>query len=55
MEKQPVNSPPPEPDGEHSGFQPRGIVLFVFLMLLGYGLYWAYLWFITVIQRGAGS
>jgi hypothetical protein len=55
MEEQPVNSPPPELDGEHSGFQPRGIVLFVFLMLLGYGLYWAYLWFITVIQRGAGS
>jgi hypothetical protein len=51
-----VNSPsPPEPDGEHSDFQPRGIVLFVFLMLLGYGLYWAYLWFITVIERGVSG
>lgn len=56
MEERPVNPPQsPEPDGEHSGFQPRGIVLFVFLMLLGYGLYWAYLWFLTVIERGAGS
>jgi hypothetical protein len=51
-----VNSPsPPKPDGEHSDFQPRGIVLFVFLMLLGYGLYWAYLWFITVIERGVSG
>jgi hypothetical protein len=45
----------PEPDGEHSGFQPRGIVLFLFVMLLGYALYWAYLWFITVIERGVGG
>jgi hypothetical protein len=51
----PDTSDMPEPDGEHSGFQPRGIVLFLFVMLLGYALYWAYLWFITVIVRGVGG
>ena len=44
-----------ETDGEHSGFQPRGILLFLFVMLVGYALYWAYLWFITVIERGVGG
>ncbi|MFN3705882.1 MAG: hypothetical protein ACK4WM_07805 [Thermoflexales bacterium] len=44
-----------ETDGEHSGFQPRSILLFLFVMLVGYALYWAYLWFITVIERGVGG
>lgn len=33
------------------GFSPRGTLLFVLLMLLGYALYWGYLWFIVVIER----
>lgn len=37
------------------GFWPRGTLLFLLVMLLGYALYWAYLWFIVVIERGAGG
>jgi hypothetical protein len=37
---------------ENDGFSPRGTLLFVLAMLLGYALYWAYLWFIVVIERG---
>ncbi|MCS6772907.1 MAG: hypothetical protein RMM31_03615 [Anaerolineae bacterium] len=44
-----------ELDGEHVGFSPRGIAVFLFLMLVGYALYWAYLWFITVIERGVNG
>ena len=40
------------PDVEHEGFEPRGTLIFVLLMLLGYAIYWAYLWFIVVIERG---
>lgn len=36
------------------GFVPRGTLLFLLVMLLGYALYWAYLWFIVVIERGPG-
>ena len=39
-------------DEEHDGFSPSGTLLFVLLMLLGYAAYWAYLWFIVVIERG---
>lgn len=31
---------------------PRGALAFVFLMLAGYLIYWAYLWFVTIIERG---
>ncbi|MCS7324003.1 MAG: hypothetical protein RMJ86_00135 [Anaerolineae bacterium] len=55
MQERPPVHPVDEQDGEHSGFQPRGIVLFLFVMLVGYALYWAYLWFLTVIERGAGG
>lgn len=44
-----------ERDGEHAGFNPRGILVFLFVMLIGYALYWAYLWFITVIERGVNG
>jgi hypothetical protein len=37
---------------ERDGFEPRGTLIFVLIMLLGYALYWAYLWFIVVIERG---
>lgn len=37
---------------DNDGFSPRGTLLFVLVMLLGYALYWAYLWFIVVIERG---
>ncbi len=44
-----------EADSEHESFAPRGTLLFLLVMLLGYALYWAYLWFIVVIERGAGG
>lgn len=40
---------------DDEGFVPRGTLLFLLVMLMGYGLYWAYLWFIVVIERGAGG
>jgi hypothetical protein len=36
-------------------FVPHGITVFLFLMLVVYVLYWAYLWFIVTIQRGYGG
>lgn len=33
------------------GFIPSGTLLFLLVMLLGYALYWAYLWVIVVIER----
>lgn len=44
-----------EDDDDDANFVPRGTLLFVLVMLLGYALYWAYLWFIVVIERGAGG
>jgi hypothetical protein len=44
----------PHPD-EKSEFVPRGITVFLTLMLVVYALYWAYLWFITTIERGVGG
>lgn len=49
---------PPESEQvatERDSFAPRGTLIFVLLMLLGYALYWAYLWFIVVIERGVGA
>ncbi|NJK80807.1 MAG: hypothetical protein HC893_03225 [Chloroflexaceae bacterium] len=40
---------------EHTGFAPRGTLLFLLVMLLGYAIYWAYLWFIVMIERGPGG
>lgn len=45
----------PSSDAHGDDFSPRGTLLFVLLMLLGYVLYWGYLWFIVVIERGAGG
>lgn len=42
-------------EDEMSNFAPRGTLLFLLIMLLGYALYWAYLWFVVVIERGAGG
>jgi hypothetical protein len=44
-----------ETDPDHRTFTPRGTLLFLLVMLVGYALYWAYLWFIVVIERGAGG
>jgi hypothetical protein len=33
-------------------FTPNGTFLFVILMLTGYALYWAYIWFVVVIEQG---
>jgi hypothetical protein len=45
------------PDGDdereqaHDHFEPRGTFVFVLLMLLGYAIYWGYMWFIVAIER----
>jgi hypothetical protein len=41
-----------EEDQEEESFKPTGTFLFVILMLAGYALYWAYIWFIVVIEQG---
>lgn len=40
---------------EHEEFNAIGTLVFVLLMLLGYVVYWGYLWFIVVIERGGIS
>lgn len=40
---------------EHEEFNAIGTLVFVLLMLLGYVIYWGYLWFIVVIERGGIS
>ncbi|MCL5997611.1 MAG: hypothetical protein M1546_16380 [Chloroflexi bacterium] len=50
----PERDPQVEPH-DTSEFVPRGITAFLTLMLVVYALYWAYLWFITTIQRGVGG
>ena len=40
---------------EHEEFNAIGTLVFVLLMLLGYVVYWGYLWFIVVIARGGIS
>ncbi|MEN9937160.1 MAG: hypothetical protein RLZZ387_3739 [Chloroflexota bacterium] len=37
-------------DQEH--FEPRGALTFALLMLLGFVLYWFYIWAIVVFERG---
>lgn len=51
------NQPTPESphDTEEPHFVPRGTVAFTAVMLGGYAVYWAILWFITIIQRGFGG
>lgn len=48
-------------DGQHSSssathrhgcISPVGTLLFVMIMLLGYVVYWGYIWFLVVIERG---
>ncbi len=38
------------PDDDEA-FSPTGTLLFVMIMLVGYALYWAYLWFLVMIER----
>jgi hypothetical protein len=47
-------NPQTEPH-EQSEFTPRGILVFLTLMLIVYAVYWAYLWFVITIQRGVGG
>jgi hypothetical protein len=51
----PVREDDTELEADDESFTPRGTLLFLLVMLLGYALYWAYLWFIVVIERGAGG
>jgi hypothetical protein len=51
-----VDHPLSEPDqSEDDKVTPRGATAFVFVMLAGYILYWAYLWYTTIIERGVGG
>jgi hypothetical protein len=34
---------------------PRGAIAFVAIMLGSYAVYWAILWFVSIIQRGVGG
>ena len=40
---------------EETEFVPRGITVFLSLMLILYAAYWAYMWFVVTIQRGVGG
>ncbi len=40
-----------DPTIESEGFSPSGTLIFVLLMLLGYAIYWGYMWFVVVIER----
>jgi hypothetical protein len=51
----PLREDDAELEADDDSFTPRGTLLFLLVMLLGYALYWAYLWFIVVIERGAGG
>jgi hypothetical protein len=46
--------PAEDQDIGHEHFVPRGTLLFLLIMLVGYALYWAYLWFIVVVEHGGG-
>ncbi len=45
-----VPASPPHPATDE--FSPVGTLLFVMIMLLGYVVYWGYIWFLVVIERG---
>lgn len=47
-------APQPVDDTQEEYAAPRGAFAFVLLMLLGYVIYWAYIWLI-VMGRGAGA
>jgi hypothetical protein len=48
------HTPPTESEDEKP-FTPRGIMVFLTVMLTVYALYWAYLWFVVTVQRGVGG
>lgn len=39
-------------DNRHETFSPSGTFLFVMLLLASYAIYWAYIWFVVVIEQG---
>lgn len=52
--KQEHHSPHQPADDEQDDdriFLPRGTLLFVMLMLIGYVIYWGYVWYLVVIER----
>jgi hypothetical protein len=54
MQKQHKHPPPAKQaaPADEDSFSPQGTLLFVLVMLLGYGIYWAYMWIMVVIERG---
>lgn len=46
------NVPASTPHTATDEFSPVGTLLFVMIMLLGYVVYWGYIWFLVVIERG---
>jgi hypothetical protein len=47
-----MDEKPENPQSGHDEFSPVGTLFFVMLMLLGYVVYWGYMWFVVVIERG---
>jgi hypothetical protein len=47
-----MDNAPKAPETEHEEFSPVGTLLFVMCMLLGFIVYWGYIWFLVVIERG---
>lgn len=52
VEEDAMDNPPTTPHEEQDEFSPVGTLLFVMIMLLGYVVYWGYIWFLVVIERG---
>jgi len=52
MQDHKVDKPPTGPQEEE--FKPQGVLVFLAIMFIGYVLYWAYVYTITVIQRAGG-
>jgi hypothetical protein len=47
-----MDNAPTAPHDQQDEFSPVGTLLFVMIMLLGYVVYWGYIWFLVVIERG---
>jgi hypothetical protein len=47
-----MDNVPTAPHTDKDEFSPVGTLLFVMIMLIGYVVYWGYIWFLVVIERG---
>lgn len=47
-----MDNAPQAPQTDNEEFSPVGTLVFVMCMLLGFVVYWGYIWFLVVIERG---